>query len=115
MHLCFVPDVLCQLSRKVPEKLCKLNKKEKPIANISTSTASDSHLILLNEEKDCDVTFLVGPSKERIPCHQLFLKARSPVFQAMFSGRWNEGNKEIKIPDVDPVTFRAFLKVMVKL
>ena len=80
--------------------------------DISTSTASDSHLCLLNEEKDCDVTFLVGPSNDRIPCHQLFLKARSPVFQTMFSNRWNEGNKEIEVPDINPATFRTFLQVI---
>ena len=33
----------------------------------------------------------------------LFLTARSPVFEVMFSERWNEG-KEIEIPDIDRLT-----------
>ena len=74
-------------------------------------SATESHILLLTEQKHCDVTFLVGPSGERIQCHQLFLKARSPVFETMFSERWNEGKREIKIPDVDSATFMAFLKV----
>ena len=107
MHLWLISSI--KLPSQVAKKIFKLDTKDEPVVNISTSTANDSHLVLLNEGKDCDVTFLVGKSNERIPCHQLFLKARSPVFQAMFSGRWNEGNKEIKIPDIDPVTFRSFL------
>ena len=75
---------------------------------------TESNLHLLAEQKHCDVTFLVGPMRERILCHQLFLKARSPVFEAMFSDRWNEGSKEIKIPDIDSMTFAAFLKVSYK-
>lgn len=73
--------------------------------------ATESHLRLLREEKHCDVTFVVGPSEERIQCHQIFLQARSPVFETMFSERWSEGSSEIQIPDVDPKTFRAFLEV----
>ena len=72
---------------------------------------TESNLHALKEHQHCDVTFLVGPSSEKIKCHQLFLKLRSPVFEAMFSERWNAGSKEIEIPDVDPTTFRAFLKV----
>ena len=76
-------------------------------------TASESHLRLLREGKGSDVTFLVHET-ERIPCHKSFLVARSPVFEAMFSERWNnnnEANMEIPIPDTDAITLRRFLEV----
>ena len=84
------------------------------LPNSSGSAArsvTQAHLHALKDQQHCDVTFLVGPSNEKIHCHQLFLKLRSTVFEAMFSDRWNAGNKEIEIPDVDPTTFHAFLKV----
>ena len=74
-------------------------------------SATESYLKLLREQQHCDVTFLVGPARGRIQCHQVFLKARSPVFATMFSSKWNEGSREIEIPDVDPKTFYTFLMV----
>ena len=70
-------------------------------------------LRLLKSRKDSDVTFLVGPNKIPIEGHQLVLKARSPVFEAMFSQNW-EGGKEgisIAIPDAEPEPFTKFLEV----
>ena len=62
------------------------------------------------------MTFIVGPSEERIHCHQLFLKARSPVFEVMFSERWNQdSSKEVLLEDIDPKIFRKFLGVSVKI
>ena len=80
------------------------------ITNLPPPSISESHLRLLREEKRCDVTFLVGSTNEKIRGHQLFLIARSPVFEAMFSDRWITGT-EIQIPDVEPTTFRTFLEV----
>ena len=76
-------------------------------------TLIESNLRLLNEPKFCDVTFLVDSSKTRIPGDQLFLKSRSPASEGIFSQQWNEeSSREVEIPDVDPATFSAFLKVI---
>ena len=76
-------------------------------------TASQSHLRILREEKSCDVIFFGGSSSERIQCHKSFLTARSTVFEAMLSDRGNnnETNVQIRISDIEPVTFRKFLEV----
>ena len=78
----------------------------------SYSPVLQSHLDLLNQGTFSDVTFIVGEMKERIPCHQLFLKARSSVFEVMFSERWNQDtDKEVTLEDVEPETFKMFLQV----
>ena len=73
--------------------------------------ALESYLVLLRTSEFSDVAFIVGKSKERIPCHQIFLKARSPVFKVMFSERWNQGHKEIPLEDDNPKIFHKFLEV----
>lgn len=80
-------------------------------STVSTRTVIEANLRLLREEKRCDVTFIVGESKENIQCHTLFLAARSSVFQRMFSENWNSRSTVIEIPDIDAKTFRAFLEV----
>ncbi|OWF53341.1 BTB/POZ domain-containing protein 6-like [Mizuhopecten yessoensis] len=56
----------------------------------------------------CDVTFLVGESKHRIPAHKTILISRSPVFYAMFEGNLAEKG-EIAIPDIEQEVFTMFL------
>ncbi|CAG7819213.1 unnamed protein product [Allacma fusca] len=54
----------------------------------------------------------VGPMGEEIFAHKLVLSAASPVFETMFSSRWNSADKiqNIQLPDVEPLAFRIFLK-----
>ena len=39
-----------------------------------------------------DVTFVVGPSKDRIQAHKLILASRSAEFSALFDGTWEESS-----------------------
>ena len=74
------------------------------------ATAGDCFSKILHEEEFCDVNFLVGPSKEQIRAHRLFLMARSSMFRANFSGRWESG-EYIELPQFEPAAFKSFLKV----
>ena len=65
----------------------------------------------VNNEEFSDVVFLVGPSKEVIRCNKFILCISSPVFETMFSTRWEPNEMEIQVPDVESGPFRAFLKV----
>ena len=94
---------------EVPKSL-DLQKEQR--RSCHSKPAPESHLDLLREGTFADVIFIVGPSEERIPCHQLFLKARSPVFEDMFSVRWNQDtNMEVLLEHVDPKIFKKFLEV----
>ena len=66
---------------------------------------------VLLEQQFCDVTFLVGPSQEQIKAHKIFLIARSDVFRANFSEKW-ETTDSIELPQFEPKAFRSFLKVL---
>lgn len=44
------------------------------------------------------------------PVHELVLIARSPVFRAMLSERWSNGQNVIELSDTDPVAFVNLLK-----
>jgi len=75
-----------------------------------------------------DVGFLVGPTETFIPANKTILSLQSPVLEAMFSGRWRSSDEkdfsngegdgtdtkvlQIKIPDIQPITFRSFLKFL---
>jgi len=59
--------------------------------------------------KMTDVEFLVG--EEAFGAHRSLLSARSPVFAAMFASGMNEAvTGRVTIEDVDPTTFKRFLK-----
>ena len=87
-----------------------------PKRESSPSTIAECALDLLLNQKYCDVTLIVGTvDQERIECHKFPLIARSSVFEAMFSGRWNgDKNQEFEIPDAEPHAFKLFLKVIIK-
>jgi hypothetical protein len=65
----------------------------------------------VSNEEFSDIVFLVGSNKEPIRCNKFMLSVSSPVFEAMFSGRWELRETEILIPDAEPGPFRYFLKV----
>ena len=61
--------------------------------------------------KMTDVELLVG--KESLGAHRSLLSARSPVFAAMFaSGMKEAATGQVRIEDVDPATFKQFLKFL---
>ena len=62
-------------------------------------------------KKMTDVQFLVG--EESFGAHRSLLSARSPVFSAMFSSGMKEAETgQVCIEDVDPDTFKQFLKFL---
>ena len=48
--------------------------------------------------------------QERISAHKLILSFRSPVFHSMFFGNLAGGEKEIILPDVEPIGFKKLLR-----
>ena len=68
---------------------------------------ASSHM--LANEIVCDVWFLMGEKEERIGAHKFILICRSTVFEAMLSGEFADDKGDVKIPDIEPDVFRAFL------
>lgn len=61
--------------------------------------------ILSNEFKDlCDVTFLVGPKKEKVPAFRQILMVSNPVFHQMLSGEKFKKETEIEVPEIFDVS-----------
>lgn len=58
----------------------------------------------------CDIDFLVGEDKERVPAHKYILISRSCVFFTMFCGPLAETQREITLPDIEPPVFKALLE-----
>ena len=46
----------------------------------------------------------------RIAAHKFMMKARSPVFEAMFSGDYTESSNEVNIVDSEPESFKEMLR-----
>ncbi|KAL5018894.1 hypothetical protein ScPMuIL_004616 [Solemya velum] len=67
---------------------------------------------MLEHEIACDVTFLLGETKEQVRAHKVFMISRSPVFSAMFCGPLAETQDLIPIPDIEPEVFRILLRYM---
>ena len=66
-------------------------------------------LASLLDDKSADFIFKV--ENEKIQAHRAILKARSPVFAAMFQHEMEENKtNEAEIEDVTPAAFRAFLR-----
>ena len=68
----------------------------------------------LDKNEFADVIFQVGPMGDEVYAHKLILCAGSSVFETMFNSRWNAAEKlqNVQLPDVEPVAFRLFLKVI---
>ncbi len=71
--------------------------------------------LLLENQNMCDVTFNVTlgdtPSK-KLHAHKVILSARSPVFEAMFSGNFFEGSQDVNIVDTDVGSFSEMLRLV---
>jgi hypothetical protein len=72
--------------------------------------------VLENDEGTLkDVTFLVGPNRERISAHKVILAVTSPVFQKILHSlqmlRDNDRMLYISAPDLQPDAFRSLLRV----
>lgn len=71
----------------------------------------DCNKFMLQNEINCDVTFLLGQKKESIKAHKYMLVSRSSVFQSIFCGSLANDSRSDTIPvsDIDLETFRALL------
>lgn len=58
-----------------------------------------------------DVTFEFQQGGGEIEGHKLILSAASPVFRAMFSGKFKEKNK-VQIEDISQVTFQRLMRLV---
>ncbi|KAL5011650.1 hypothetical protein ScPMuIL_010201 [Solemya velum] len=67
---------------------------------------------MLEHEIACDVTFLLGKTKQEVRAHKFMLISRSPVFSAMFCGPMAETQEQITIPDIAPEVFKILLRYM---
>ena len=70
---------------------------------------------ILENEISSDVAFVVSsedPSKAptRIAAHKFMMKARSPVYEAMFSGDYTESSDDVNIVDSEPESFKEMLR-----
>ncbi|XP_060602233.1 BTB/POZ domain-containing protein 6-like [Ruditapes philippinarum] len=66
---------------------------------------------MLQDERLCDVTFLVGSGKEEIiMAHRFILASRSPVFFTMFCGSLPETNQTVDVLDIEPAIFLDLLR-----
>ena len=112
----WIPKVLVRLPALKPteEKIRRFFAGESsPLASSSVAAFNSK---MLEDGKYCDMTLVAGDPPVKFPCHKLFVTARSPVFEAMLSDRWDsinddDSSKEFEIPDVEPETLRAFLRV----
>ncbi|KAL5018173.1 hypothetical protein ScPMuIL_003895 [Solemya velum] len=75
-------------------------------------TLPECNQYMLEHEVACDVTFLLGETKEKVRAHKVFMISRSPVFSAMFCGSLAETQDPIPIPDIEPEVFRILLRYM---
>lgn len=75
----------------------------------SEKTLLDASSHMLSNGVACDVTFLVGENEERTGSHKFILICRSTVFEAMLTGGFSDDKGDVKIPDIEPDVFRAFL------
>ena len=76
-------------------------------------TLQDANCLLLKGKKFCDVTFTFPNLPDRIEAHEIYLKARSPVFEQIFRMRksGNVQGREIEISESTPERFQEFLEV----
>ncbi len=69
--------------------------------------------LLLDNQNMFDVTFNItqddSPAK-KLHAHRVILSARSPVFEAMFSGNFVEGSQDVNIVDSDVGSFSEMLR-----
>ncbi|XP_052897139.1 BTB/POZ domain-containing protein 6-like [Anopheles moucheti] len=68
---------------------------------------------ILNNKLMSDVTFIVGPEKQRIYANKVHLVTASEYFYTLFYGNFAEAKRdEIELPDEDPETFLTILRLI---
>uniref|UniRef100_A0A182NJ36 BTB domain-containing protein n=1 Tax=Anopheles dirus TaxID=7168 RepID=A0A182NJ36_9DIPT len=68
---------------------------------------------MINNEYMSDVTFVVGPSKQRLYAHKLILVTASEYFYTMFNSSFIEATqKEVVLQDDDPEVFLTILRLV---
>eukprot|EP00457_Paulinella_chromatophora_P003202 gb/GEZN01003208.1/.p1 GENE.gb/GEZN01003208.1/~~gb/GEZN01003208.1/.p1 ORF type:complete len:584 (+),score=34.92 gb/GEZN01003208.1/:40-1752(+) len=125
--------ILCNTKKPKEAKKNKVKAKKEGSESTDTKTADkendDAAVVeeprtikkqiskLLMNEKFADVWFHLGrpgidEEKELVPAHKAILSARSKVFQAFFSGPFNESypNPVVTVPDVNPKGFKILLE-----
>ncbi|XP_052128037.1 BTB/POZ domain-containing protein 1-like isoform X1 [Frankliniella occidentalis] len=78
-----------------------------------TTQHIDDNVLLLDNEAESDVEFVVGPDGDtwRIPGHRDVLSASSPVFKAMLTGPLANDSK-VRVDDIDGRAFYQLLRVL---
>ncbi|XP_061173840.1 BTB/POZ domain-containing protein 6-like [Saccostrea echinata] len=72
----------------------------------------ESNKYMLHNKIGCDITFLLGKSKEEVHAHRYMLASRSSVFFAMLYGPFDKSDKAIEIPDIEKDIFEQILRFM---
>ena len=65
---------------------------------------------MLRYEVACDVTFVVGESKEEIRAHKYVLMARSAQLFKLLVKHLGNLDVKMKVPDIKPAIFRELLQ-----
>uniref|UniRef100_A0A182SAU4 BTB domain-containing protein n=1 Tax=Anopheles maculatus TaxID=74869 RepID=A0A182SAU4_9DIPT len=74
---------------------------------------SARNAMMVNNKWLSDVTFLVGPEKQRIYAHKLRLVTASRYFHILFFGNFAEAKlDEIELKDEDPAMFLTILRLI---
>eukprot|EP01083_Nonionella_stella_P098290 276367_1 len=82
----------------------------------STQSAMEQRYLQLfqttNDQRFCDVTFVIGASKRQYPVNRMIMASLSTVFKAMLYGNMKESqpNAQVVIVDVSPNAFESVLK-----
>ena len=73
-------------------------------------TMVDCNKFMLQNQVNCDVTFLLGLKREAITAHKYMLISRSSVFQSIFCGAIaGDMTEMIPVSDIEPDIFRSML------
>uniref|UniRef100_A0A182WC13 BTB domain-containing protein n=1 Tax=Anopheles minimus TaxID=112268 RepID=A0A182WC13_9DIPT len=77
------------------------------------NTVSLRRVSMVNNPFCSDITFIVGPSKQRIYAHKQYLVTASEYFYKLFCGTYIEAEqKEVVLKDTDPVIFLMLLRLI---
>lgn len=78
----------------------------------SDRSLSESNKFMLQQKIGCDISFLLGKSKELVQAHSYMLASRSSVFFAMLYGPFDKSDKPIEIPDIEKDIFEQILRYL---
>ena len=70
----------------------------------------ECNLYMLTYEIDCDITFLVGDTKEALRGHKYMLTSRNSKFSKILHRFRGEMDTLLSIPDIQPDIFKELIK-----